>query len=356
DRPNPNINGFSAALSCYPIVSQLASLLDLNSLHDLSRTCRQFRVNLLQYRRQLIASSLRCSNEALDRNQLLASRLLDARDAWHNHSGNGLNTRLSSGKVGKCARDMVGECRRCGKIVCRNCTAKPPAPAHLKERHRRLCRTCVRAPLASLMVQPLDLEHAHSAFDADVNERGQSLDSLIDPPSFTSPAFARTPCSCPDLTWLCQTCGSSLRSADTTYSRGWNWRICYTQHHGGLGTGIGEGNEGVECGRGASCLAAKEVEHEIEISASDFELEVQGPESVKGARWAGGSYFIQEIEGIGGKVKRKVKKRVRVGAVVKIYEDEKGKSLGREKEGRLRSWCGWCQRVVPSKMDLEDGG
>jgi len=26
-----------------------------------------------------------------------------------------------SGKVGRCARDLVGECRRCGRIVCRVC-------------------------------------------------------------------------------------------------------------------------------------------------------------------------------------------------------------------------------------------
>jgi hypothetical protein len=25
----------------------------------------------------------------------------------------------STGKVGDCARDMVGECRRCGRVVCR---------------------------------------------------------------------------------------------------------------------------------------------------------------------------------------------------------------------------------------------
>ena len=31
-------------------------------------------------------------------------------------SGSG---RMTRGKVGKCARDMVGECRRCSKVVCR---------------------------------------------------------------------------------------------------------------------------------------------------------------------------------------------------------------------------------------------
>lgn len=35
--------------------------------------------------------------------------------------------RLTSGKVGRCARDMVGECQRCGTVVCRVC------PAYLHE-------------------------------------------------------------------------------------------------------------------------------------------------------------------------------------------------------------------------------
>jgi hypothetical protein len=26
---------------------------------------------------------------------------------------------MTSGKVGSCARDMVGECQRCAKVVCR---------------------------------------------------------------------------------------------------------------------------------------------------------------------------------------------------------------------------------------------
>lgn len=27
--------------------------------------------------------------------------------------------KLTSGKIGKCARDMVAECRRCSRVVCR---------------------------------------------------------------------------------------------------------------------------------------------------------------------------------------------------------------------------------------------
>lgn len=32
-----------------------------------------------------------------------------------------------TGKVGDCARDMVGGCRRCGRIVCRVSSASDPA-------------------------------------------------------------------------------------------------------------------------------------------------------------------------------------------------------------------------------------
>jgi hypothetical protein len=45
---------------------------------------------------------------------------------------------------------------------------------------------------------------------------------------------------------------------------------------------------------------------------------------------------------------------VRVGECVKLYEDEKTKSiqyLEREVKGELRSWCSWCERVVRSKKD-----
>jgi hypothetical protein len=31
--------------------------------------------------------------------------------------------RSYNGKSGDCARDMVGECRRCGDVICRVCTA-----------------------------------------------------------------------------------------------------------------------------------------------------------------------------------------------------------------------------------------
>ncbi|ETN38122.1 uncharacterized protein HMPREF1541_07746 [Cyphellophora europaea CBS 101466] len=66
-------------------------------------------------------------------------------------------------------------------------------------------------------------------------------------------------------------------------------------------------------------------------------------------------YLQQEIEGIGGVVKKKVKKRVKVGATVWEYDDERtsGKYLEREISGRERSWCGWCDRVCLGEHDRQ---
>jgi hypothetical protein len=94
------------------IVSQLASQLDLNTLHDLSRTCRQFRANLLEYRGQLVKHTLHCCNEEDEAATKLASR------TEPQFSLSAART-LTSGRIGKCARDMVGECQRCGIVVCR---------------------------------------------------------------------------------------------------------------------------------------------------------------------------------------------------------------------------------------------
>jgi hypothetical protein len=67
-------------------------------------------------------------------------------------------------------------------------------------------------------------------------------------------------------------------------------------------------------------------------------------------------YLRQEIEGIGGVVKKKVKKKVRTGATVWEFDDEResGKYLEREASGVQRSWCGWCSRVVMGERDREE--
>ncbi|KAE8309732.1 hypothetical protein BDV41DRAFT_547156 [Aspergillus transmontanensis] len=361
EEQNQNQNAFSVALGCYPIVKEIARSVDLNTLHALSRTCRQFHANLAPYRHQLVKQTLRCENEYIETlSDLLRSgapipdsvksviRLLsqEARSSG----------RLTAGKVAKCARDMVGECRRCSKVVCRNCTAKPPTSNMLKNRIRRLCTACQTAPLADLLaLSPPSL----SAYDT------QPLSS--EQPSFTTEAFQRTPCSCADSVWLCHQCGMFVRNNDTTYRRVWTWRTRYSTYLGGLGTGIGEGCQGVKCGRGDTCLAAQEIELEVECEPDGSAGSPHGtgyenaeahnhPNDRRDSREEEEpGYFRQEIIGIGGVVKHKAKKRVMVGACVVEHEDERetGQYLAREEAGQHRSWCGWCWRVIPSKSDLQ---
>lgn len=147
-----------------------------------------------------------------------------------------------------------------------------------------------------------------------------------------------------------------MRTADTTYERGWKWRGRYS-HCGGIGAGLGEGNEGVECGRTSDCLGARMVQKDVECDAEELaalELETAKAES-EGRCWNGSSYSTQEMVGIGGRVKTKVRKMVPVGAIVKEYEDERisEKFLEREQTGVNRSWCSWCSRVIIGNKDLD---
>lgn len=151
----------------------------------------------------------------------------------------------------------------------------------------------------------------------------------------------------------------------------WTWRTRFATSYGGLGTGIGEGNEGVKCARGRGCQGAVDVEVEFECGSggsrngSDGGLSGGGDGGGGGGLREGGEspwgekdeagYLWQEIEGLGGVVKKKVRKRERVGATVREWEDERegrGEVLGREKRGVERSWCGWCGRVVLGGRDL----
>jgi hypothetical protein len=358
---NPNRNAFSAALSCYPIVKEIARAVDLNTLDALSRTCRQFRVNLAPFRHQLVRETLRCENEYIE----TVTEMLDGRAVLPSSvksvlrllsQGSSEPGRMTRGKVSKCARDMVGECRRCNKVVCRNCTIKPLSSTALKSRIRRLCRTCGTAPLSC------HLSHTHPEPNTPDLFSDGSASAAFD-------AFARTPCNCDDLVWLCTPCGQTLRSNDTTYRRVWAWRTRYSTYlGGGLGTGIGEGCQGVKCGRGEECLAAQEIELEVDCEAD----EGSSDSSSTGHSPTGHphhdlfsndshddeepGYFRQEIIGLGGRVKHKSKKRVMVGACVVEYEDERetGKYLVREEEGLHRAWCGWCSRVIAAKTEARD--
>jgi hypothetical protein len=126
---------------------------------------------------------------------------------------------------------------------------------------------------------------------------------------------------------------------------------------------MGEGDQGQKCGRGEECLDA--VEGELEIDCSEQPASLYSPgstatgldgEQKSEERPAG--YLRQEVEGIGGVVKKKVKKRIRVGATVWEYDDERssGKYLDGEASGKERSWCGWCGRVVKGQRDREVHG
>ncbi|CAL3967664.1 unnamed protein product [Diplocarpon coronariae] len=356
ERENPNKKKpVTEALGCYPVIISLASHIDLNTLDALSLTCRQIRVNLLQYRTHLLTATLRCENEdvALDPEHTFRYR---ARAAdWYFVEGDTLGS--GAGKFGDCARDMVGECRRCGRVVCRNCTIKPPAPVLLRHRHRRICKSCSTAPIASLIGTSVMSTH----------EVASSTIAPTTPPSAETKTLRQQICNCPtDGVWLCQPCGRSLRSADNEYEGIWKWRTRYLPSLGGLGVGIGEGNRGVPCGRGGECIAAREVESEVDCDAEDArEVDVNSgrvspssnTRSVGGGnsgQMLGPGYARHEIEGIGGVVKKKLVRMVKVGACVPEWGDERdaGNFLVREQEGAARSWCGWCWRVVPGAKDL----
>lgn len=66
-------------------------------------------------------------------------------------------------------------------------------------------------------------------------------------------------------------------------------------------------------------------------------------------------YDRHEVEGIGGVMKNMRVRMVKVGACVPEWEDEcaRREILGREVQGKRRSWCGWCRRVIPSTKDYE---
>ena len=394
------------------VALSLSSYLDLNDLHSLSLTCRNIHSSLVQYALRLKSNSLRC---AFDNRPLLSDLLAtqidlespasDPQDQTADTNVTvpstisfqtlyALHTSRSSGwtgtKICACARDLVAECRKCGTVVCRNCTSKAPSDRFLRERYRRLCQKCLRAPL-SAHLQPLQQVDEISLSDTPPisgassvrsarSESGSSTETFLDdtdhmdsaPEAFTSPAFLRDPCTCPTRgVYLCLQCGHNLRANDTTYRRVWTWRSRYSTHiGGGLGTGLGSGDQGQKCGRGDQCLetGGSSVSW-VEIDCSEGHGTGDGSDELTNSSRAGtpisdsmGSgttanrpgYLQQEIEGIGGVVKKKVKKKVCVGATVAEFEDERKdprKYLEREATGKERSWCGWCGRVCPSDRD-----
>ncbi|KIV83024.1 hypothetical protein PV11_05085 [Exophiala sideris] len=396
-------NKIAAGLTCYPIALSLSSSLDINDLHALASTCKSVHASLTQYARQLKAHSLRCVHdempmmsqplpeqaEATQIEYSLYDALLPAadesRNAGRQYQPEGLYTSMGvTSKISPCARDMVAPCRNCGTVICRNCTIKPPSNSKLKGRHRRLCRTCLEAPLEAHL-QPIapqndpadgatrssasSVKSVRSLSDSSTSSGTETLDMHIVEHDYqqssTSIAFLRAPCTCESRgVFLCVPCGQNLTAADTTYQRVWTWRSRYSTHiGGGLGTGLGEGNQGQKCGKGEACLdnGGKAVCW-VEVDCSEGTTEEREHEGHSLSR-AGTpdyinnkpGYLQQEIEGIGGVVKKKVKKRMKVGGTVWEYDDEResGKYLEREAQRRIRSWCAWCNRLCPDEKDRE---
>ena len=95
----------------------VVSHVDLNTLDALSLTCRQVRANLLQFRTQLLTSTLHCESENVELNPEHTLRYRARAVDWYFVDAG--RDAAGGGKVGDCARDMVGSCRRCGRVVCR---------------------------------------------------------------------------------------------------------------------------------------------------------------------------------------------------------------------------------------------
>lgn len=152
----------------------------------------------------------------------------------------------------------------------------------------------------------------------------------------------------------------------------------------------------MKCARGADCLGAMEVEVEFECHATaaagaggrsgnssssslgedgsasggggggggdhagDTAATLVSPPAVRQgghdspSAKEGAGYWNLEVEGLGGVVKKKVRKRERVGGTVRESEEEcrGGEVLRREKDGGERAWCAWCHRVVPGREDV----
>ncbi|TQS39109.1 hypothetical protein Golomagni_00370 [Golovinomyces magnicellulatus] len=350
DDQRKNINrekSILMALGCYPIVKEIASHLDLNSLDALSSSCRQARVNLLQFRVQLISSTLHCENQRVKI---------------------GHEQVLTNIGASNCARDLVGPCQKCNRVVCRNCAMKPTASNTLRYRHRRICSTCSNLDLMTLISPTLKtLSSENDNASESHGLKSTKVDKDIKP----------NICKCSSVQlWLCKACAQKIRNADTEYQSIWRWSVRFLPSLGGLGIGLGEADRGVSCGRGENCARAREVKLEIDCDAEDareindknsrlnFGPILCSPNGQSHGQMRPG-YHRHEIEGIGGVLKKKLVKMVKVGACVSssgssndTWSDGRNLSdkdmeniLEGEIQGTSRSWCSWCQKIIPSHDD-----
>ena len=114
---SPPLEGGEQLTSSPSIVIAIVSCIDLTTLDNLSRTCRQVREALLEYRKVLLISSLRCCNDELPPGREETQRYRVRAGNWYYMEDTGRTCYY--GKSGCCARDLVTECRRCGNVVCR---------------------------------------------------------------------------------------------------------------------------------------------------------------------------------------------------------------------------------------------
>ncbi|POS85850.1 hypothetical protein EPUL_001540 [Erysiphe pulchra] len=151
-------------------------------------------------------------------------------------------------------------------------------------------------------------------------------------------------------------CGRSIRNADQEYLSVWKWSTRILPSLGGLGIGLREANRGVSCGLGEKCSRAREVVLEIDCDAEDarenhISNRSENQNSTRFADKLRPGYNRHEIEGIGGVMKNKLVKMVKVGECVSGSEKD-GKDddniLALEIQGELRSWCSWCHKVIPA--------
>lgn len=101
------------------VAVEIASHIDTITLDSLARTCRAAHAGLIQYRRALLASTLRCHQDPLPVDPKDTFRFRARASEWYLQSRPSPRLRNYNGKAGTCARDMVSECRRCLKVVCR---------------------------------------------------------------------------------------------------------------------------------------------------------------------------------------------------------------------------------------------
>jgi hypothetical protein len=122
----------------------VAAHIDLNTLDNLSRTCKQIREGLLQYRKMLLVSTLHCSNEHLpvDPEERLRYRARAGNWLYMDDVG---RSNYSS-KLGRCARDLVAECRRCGTVVCRVSSLPVGSQNHSSTYAYRRPELCLQTP------------------------------------------------------------------------------------------------------------------------------------------------------------------------------------------------------------------